>query len=261
VTGSSWTGVGAGVWGDGSGAGNYGVLATADAQSSVFAGNNTSGYYTIVAYNSNSSGYPFYAYNGAGNGCYVDASGNINCTGSKNAVVPIDEGQRKVALSAIESPKNWFEDFGSGQLSNGTAVVAIDPEYGQTVNTEIDYKVFPVPNGECNGLYVTNKTATSFEVRELHTGTSNVSFDYRIIALRKNYENVRLADHTNDLDAIKTVAKTGTPFHFDRSKMKLPKIPAPKLRQPRTQQPPPVVPTMLKPPVAEHRVTVPEPQR
>jgi hypothetical protein len=259
-TGSSWTGVGAGVWGDGSGADNYGVLATADAQSSVFAANNASGYYTIVAYNSNSSGSPFYAYNGAGNGCYVDASGNINCTGSKNAVVPIDGGQRKVALSAIESPKNWFEDFGSGQLSNGTAVVTIDPEYGQTVNTDIDYKVFPVPNGECNGLYVTNKTATSFEVRELHTGTSNVSFDYRIIALRKNYENIRMADHTNDLDAIKTVAKTGTPFHFDRSKMKLPKIPPPKLHPPKLPQPP-VAPTPLKPHVAEHRVTVTESPR
>jgi hypothetical protein len=259
-TGSSWTGVGAGVWGDGSTASNYGVLATADAQTSVFAENNASSFYTLVAYNSNSSGSPFYAYNAAGNGCYVDSSGNINCTGSKNAVVPIDGGQRKVALSAIESPKNWFEDFGSGQLSNGTAVVTIDPAYGETVNTEIDYKVFPVPNGECNGLYVTNKTATSFEVRELHTGTSNVSFDYRIIALRKNYENVRLADHTNDLDAIKTVAKTGTPFHFDRSKMKLPKIPAPKLQRPRLPQPP-AAPTPVKPPVTEHRVTVPEPQR
>jgi hypothetical protein len=36
----------------------------------------------------------------------------------------------------------------------------------QTVNTEMDYKVFPVPNGDCKGLYVAHKTATSFEVRE-----------------------------------------------------------------------------------------------
>jgi hypothetical protein len=232
-TGSSWTGVGAGVWGDGSGAGNYGVLATADAQSSVFAENNASGYYTIVAYNSNSSGSPFYAYNGAGKGCYVDSSGNINCTGSKNAVVAIDGGQRKVALSAIESPKNWFEDFGSGQLSNGSAVVTIDPEYQETVNTAMDYKVFPVPRGDCKGLYITNETPSSFEVRELGSGTSNVGFDYRIVALRKNYENIRMADRTNDLDAIKTVATTGTPFRFETSKMKLPKRPAPKVQPPK----------------------------
>ncbi len=118
--------------------------------------------------------------------------------GTKNAVVPIDGGARKVALSAIESPKNWFEDAGSAQLVHGSAVVNLDPDFIQTVNTGMDYKVSPVPNGDCKGLYITNKTATSFEVRELGGGTSNVAFDYRIMALRKNYENVRFADHTND---------------------------------------------------------------
>ena len=47
-----------------------------------------------------------------------------------------------VALSAIESPKNWFEDFGSAQLVNGVAVVALDPDFIQTVNTGMDYKSF-----------------------------------------------------------------------------------------------------------------------
>lgn len=74
----------------------------------------------------------------------------------------------------------------------------LDPDFIQTVNTGMDYKVLPVPNGDCKGLYITNKTATSFEVRELGGGTSSVAFDYRIMALRKNYENVRFADHTND---------------------------------------------------------------
>jgi hypothetical protein len=52
-------------------------------------------------------------------------------------------------------------------------------------------------------LYVTSKTATSFEVRELGGGTSSIRFDYRIVALRKQYENVRFADHTHDLDGQK----------------------------------------------------------
>ena len=63
------------------------------------------------------------------------------------------------------------------------------------------------------GLYVTTKTASSFEVRELGEGTSNVSFDYRITALRRNYENVRFADHTHDMDAMKLMperAKAGS---------------------------------------------------
>jgi hypothetical protein len=59
-----------------------------------------------------------------------------------------------------------------------------------------------VPNGDCKGLYVTNKTATSFEVRELGGGTSSVDFDYRITAVRKNYENVRFADHTQEMQKL-----------------------------------------------------------
>lgn len=153
--------------------------------------------------------YPFAAYNFANNyaGCYIDNIGNINCTGTKNAVVPLDGGKRKVALSAIESPKNWFEDAGSAQLGNGTAVVMLDRDFIQTVNTEMDYKVFPVPNGDCKGLYVTHKTPTSFEVRELGGGTSNVVFDYRIMALRRKYEKVRFADHTNDPDPRKMLER------------------------------------------------------
>jgi hypothetical protein len=51
--------------------------------------------------------------------CDVDIYGNLFCTGSKSAVVPVDNGSRKVALYAVEAPENWFEDYGSGQLSNG----------------------------------------------------------------------------------------------------------------------------------------------
>jgi hypothetical protein len=47
---------------------------------------------------------------------------------------------------------------------------------------------------------VTNKSANSFEVRELGGGTSNVRFDYRVTAIRRKYETVRFADHTNDPD-------------------------------------------------------------
>ncbi len=164
-----------------------------------FYNNDPSGFNSLYAISANAATGPFVAYNTATGGyCSIDASGDLSCSGTKNAVVPIDGGARKVALSAIESPKNWFEDAGSAQLMHGSAVVNLDPDFIQTVNTGMDYKVFPVPNGDCKGLYITNKTATSFEVRELGGGTSNVAFDYRIMALRKNYENVRFADHTND---------------------------------------------------------------
>jgi len=43
-------------------------------------------------------------------------------------------------------------------------------------------------------------TANSFEVHELGGGTASLSFGYRITAIRRKYETVRFADHTNDPD-------------------------------------------------------------
>jgi hypothetical protein len=161
---------------------------------------------TMYAFNGQSASIVFEA---AGNGgdCEVDTSGNFACTGSIEPVVSLDGGTRKVGLSAIESPKNWFEDAGTGQLVNGSAVVALDPDYVQTVNTDIEYQVFLTPYGDCRGLYVSHRTANSFEVHELGGGTAALSFGYRIMALRKNYENIRFPDHTNDPDARKQMEK------------------------------------------------------
>ena len=188
---------GAGVWGDGGGSG-VGVEGTADDGGAGDFVNNSGGSPTLSAFNV-TSGIALYA-GGGGGDCDVDTNGNFACTGSIEQVVALDGGTRKVGLSAIESPKNWFEDFGSAQLAGGSAIVALDPDFVQTVNAEMDYHVFLTPNGDSHGIYVAKKTATSFEVREQGGGTSSIAFDYRIVALRKKYENVRFADHTNDPD-------------------------------------------------------------
>jgi hypothetical protein len=108
----------------------------------------------------------------------------------------VQGGAKKVALSGIQSPENWFEDAGGAQLSGGEAVVNIEAVFGETVNTGVDYHVFLTPNGDCKGLYVAQKSATSFVVRELGGGTSNIAFDYRIMAKRKGFETARLVDKT-----------------------------------------------------------------
>jgi len=161
--------------------------------------NDSDGNATLQAFNdaSTSDEDAFALYAGSDSaGCVIENNGNLYCAGSKSAVVPVGGGSRKVALYAVEAPENWFEDFGSAQLSNGYARIDLDPTFSQTVNTNIDYHVFLTPNGDCKGLYVSQKSPTSFEVHELGSGTASVTFDYRIIAKRKNYENVRLADLT-----------------------------------------------------------------
>ncbi len=122
----------------------------------------------------------------------VDQDGNTQAVGTKSAVVDTqDYGMRK--LHAMESPEVWFEDFGTGTLVNGGATISIEPVFAKTVNLE-EYHVFLTPMGDCNGLYVAAKTPAFFKVRELAGGTSDVSFDYRIIARRRGYEDVRLEE-------------------------------------------------------------------
>jgi hypothetical protein len=155
----------------------------------------------------------------AGGSCTIDVAGDLYCTGSKSAVVKVDNGSRKVALYAVEAPENWFEDFGSGRLSNGTAVVALEPTFIQTVNTAMDYHVFLTPNGDSRGLYVVAKTATFFEVREQGGGTSDITFDYRIVARRKGFESIRLNDMTERFKAPQHKAHASRPAHA------MPKLP------------------------------------
>ena len=139
----------------------------------------------------------------------MDVSGNLLCNGSKSAVVPVDDGSRQVALYAVEAPENWFEDFGSRHLAGGTSIITLEPTFAQTVNTGEDYHVFLTPNGDCKGLFVTHKTETSFEVRELGDGSSDVSFDHRIAARRKGLEKIRMAEKTQVFkDAAATSARS-----------------------------------------------------
>lgn len=123
----------------------------------------------------------------------VWAAGDLDADqGAKSAIVSSESyGRRK--LYAMESPEIWFEDFGTGQLVGGRATVQIEPIFLETINTSEPYHVFVTPLADCSGLYVSQKGADSFEVRELGSGTASVSFDYRIVAKRLGYEEIRLA--------------------------------------------------------------------
>lgn len=119
--------------------------------------------------------------------------GDFIATGTKSALVEtVSYGKRE--LYAVESPENWFEDFGGAQLSQGRAIVKLDPIFAETVSTENEYHVFLTPKGDCQGLYIARQSADSFEVRELQHGKGTITFDYRVIAKRKGYERTRLAE-------------------------------------------------------------------
>jgi hypothetical protein len=192
-----------GIWGDTGGPSNssyVGVTGTADENLAGLFENNSSTNDTVSLENdaeSSSTATVLETFGGSFAGeCTMDVSGDLACTGSKSAVVKVDGGSRRVKLYAVEAPENWFEDAGSGQLANGAARIELDSTFAQTVNTGMEYHVFLTPKGDCEGLYVANETAQGFEVHELRGGHSSIAFDYRIMAKRVGYENVRLADVT-----------------------------------------------------------------
>lgn len=208
-----------GVWGDTGETGGEGVLATADDGVAVFGGNKSSSGNATAEFvnfeNTDESGLVLTTFGFEyGGGCNFDVSGNLSCTGKIGEVAPVDGGSRKVALNSVQSPEAWFEDAGSGQLSGGQAVVNIESVFGQTINTGVEYHVFLTPNGDCKGLYVAEKSAASFVVKELGGGTSSIAFDYRIMAKRKSFENVRLTDVTKAMTINRPVKSAANAKHL-----------------------------------------------
>src|SRR5271157_2577030 len=145
----------------------------------------------------NAGDWVFEAYGGPtfGGQCTIDLTGNLFCTGVLGAAAKV-AGNQKVGVYTVQSSENWVEDFGAGKLSGGVATVELEPRFGQAV-TAANYHVFLTPAGDCQGLYITKRTATSFEVHELQGGKSNVEFDYRIVAHRTGFEAARLPDLTS----------------------------------------------------------------
>ena len=133
-----------------------------------------------------------------GGECSVDVSGNLFCTGTLGAAVN-GKGNKKVGLYTMQSSEDWIEDFGSGALTGGVTTIQLESRYAKTISGQANYHVFLTPAGDCDGLYIANRTATSFEVRELKSGTSSVEFDYRIVAHRKGFDTARLPDVTGKL--------------------------------------------------------------
>ena len=139
-----------------------------------------------------STGTGMYAKNGSSGANAIYGLGNfVIASGTKSASVPTTKGNQ--LLYCMESPEVWFEDFGNSKLINGAITINLDSLFIETIFTDEThpYKVFVQMEGDCKGLFVTNKTSMSFEVREIQSGTSDVEFSYRIIAKRKYYQDHR----------------------------------------------------------------------
>ena len=194
--GSAATGNARGVYGSSistSGMGVVGVAnATTGSTNGVFGQANSPSGIAVHGFATATTGTNFgvYGQSDSTSGYGVYYSGGLAGTGTKSAIVETDDyGWRH--LYAVESPQNWFEDFGQATLAAGEAVVPIEPIFAQTVNLDLPYHVFLTPMGQC-ALYVADKSPSSFTVRALEGAGCEITFDYRIIAPRLDYEDLRL---------------------------------------------------------------------
>jgi hypothetical protein len=114
----------------------------------------------------------------------VNITGNFTVmAGAKSVAVPFPDGSHR-RLYCMESPENWFEDFGFGELSNGEAKVQLDEGFRSVVNDDA-YHVFITEYEDNNGLYVAQRRSTGFLVRTKGP-QANGQFSYRVVAKRKD---------------------------------------------------------------------------
>lgn len=132
---------------------------------------------------------PAYAYVGIKHGALTNGTygTNYKIIGNGNVSTLVDDsaGNKRI-LFAPEAPEILFEDYGVGKLQNGSVYIEIDPLFAKSIHVSEKHplKVFIQLEGECNGVFVTEKTASGFLVKELNGGTSNTPFSYHIVANR-----------------------------------------------------------------------------
>jgi len=111
-------------------------------------------------------------------------------TGTNSTIVETPD-DKKAIMFCPESPEILFTDYGSGTLKDGRCHIDLDPIFTNNivVDKENTIKVFIQLEGDCIGVYVTNKTDHGFDVIEFQHGKSNVSFSWSIVANRKDLKN------------------------------------------------------------------------
>jgi hypothetical protein len=123
-------------------------------------------------------------------------SGNVVKTqGEYSEALPHPDGSQRLLYAPL-SPESWYEDFGRGELVEGRGRVEFDPDFAAILGIDDGhYHVFLTPEGDSNGLYVSSRSPTAFEVHEQQGGTSSLTFSYRVVVAnkRKDGQPERLA--------------------------------------------------------------------
>ena len=191
--------------------------------------------------------YGGYFYSSANSFTYVGAKLNSNYNpgtgnttnfkiigyGAVSTIVSSDKkDDTKKIMFAPEAPEVLFEDYGTGQLTNGSVKINIDPIFAKNIFVDEKHplKVFIQLEGDCNGVFVTNKSKDGFTVKELNNGKSNVKFSWHIVGNRadeiyengekSNYQTLRYPDAPGPLKVTPAESKELKPSKIDNEGVK-----------------------------------------
>jgi hypothetical protein len=116
---------------------------------------------------------------------FVNSAGDVMECGSTMTEDVYQRNGNPASDAVTYAPKeteSTVEDFGTAQLVNGSASVALAADFKQTINADAPYMVFMTPHGDNRGLYLASQNQNGFVIRESQSGRSTMAFDYRIVA-------------------------------------------------------------------------------
>ncbi len=114
----------------------------------------------------------------------VDNKWAIDENGQFITRIQTSDGNTK-EMFAMQSPYSEFVFSSSSELINGEAIINFDTDTCELIDETQPLKVNITLTGECGGIYVKEKLATGFVVKELNGGISSSTFDWMVIAKRK----------------------------------------------------------------------------
>ena len=121
----------------------------------------------------------------SGGNFVADNSGNLTISGTVTTAGSCSVGcsrTHRVRSYGTTSATPTLEDVGEGAVIGGTGTVRFDRAFANAIDPNAGYVVLLTPEGDSRGLYVAQRSATGFVVREMMGGRSNSPFAYRIVA-------------------------------------------------------------------------------
>jgi hypothetical protein len=204
------------------GTGGAGVFALAWASAYTDMANTHNGVFATVNFGTGRGVYGNNPDLTVGSAYGVYSQGDFAVTGTKAASVPTTKGNQLIYCK--ESPEIWFEDFGFGQLVNGSAHINLDDMFIEAITVDEKNKMHITlqEQAETQGLYcVVDADNRGFTVKEKKNGRSNGTFSYSIMAKRRFYEDHRFGiDYNQPLEDNLSKAKYVEPMTTDPIEMK-----------------------------------------